>query len=367
MSFPYTSAPASEKWQKSGVGQAMEGKTMPPKWDDATPSEKLLTLFALLLFNKRAFSLTELAGRNCLNASKASVGRLIRQLERANVGNLRREKRGRESLYRLERPTPPPTISLNADGLYQLALCRDFLTHLLPEKIRAETQASLSQALSFLTQDSQNLTPSIGASLSKGRIDYTPFQDIIASLMEAMHQRKVCRIEYVSATEREKKHYAFAPIRLLAYHECLYVDGWRVTDLEPAAPLYDEPLRLAVQRFHKCRVTTRRVDGLPPLPENQAMGIRQGQVFPIRVWFTAEAATYVVERQWSEDQTVEEREDGSIILTASMSSVSECISWLLSFGDQAQLLEPDWLVTELTQTVSAMLKQYKKENINNIV
>ena len=144
-------------------------------------------------------------------------------------------------------------------------------------------------------------------------------------------------------------------------HECLYVDGWQMTEHDPAVPMYDEPLRLAVQRFRECRVTARPAGSLPPLPESQAMGIRQGQVFPIRVWFTAEAATYVAERQWSGDQTVEQQEDGSIILTASMSSVSECISWLLSFGDHARLLEPDWLVTELTQTVGAMLKQYTKE------
>ena len=334
---------------------------MPPKWDDATPSEKLLALFAMLLFNNRAFSLKELTGQSCLNTSKASVARLIRQLEHTNVGNVQREKRGRESFYRLERPARVPSISLNADGLYQLALCRDFLAHLLPEKMRAETQSSLSQAVSFLPGDSQGLPPSIGASLSKGRIDYTPFQKIISSLMKAMHQRRVCQIDYVSAAGRDKKRYAFAPVRLLAYHECLYAEGWRVTERDPVAPVYDDPLRLAVQRFRECRVTARQADALPPLPENRAMGVIQDEPFPVRVRFTAEAATYVAERQWSEDQKVEPQEDGSIILTASMSSAPECLSWLLIFGDQACLLEPEWLVRDLKKTVRAMLKQYKVE------
>lgn len=336
---------------------------MPPKWDsDATPSEKLLALFAMLLFNNRAFSLKELTGEGYLNASKASVGRLIRQLERARVGNLQREKRGREAFYRLERPARVPSISLNADGLYQLALCRDFLAHLLPEKMRAETQSSLSQAVSFLPQGCQNLPPSIGASLSKGRIDYTPFQEIIASLVEAMRRRVVCQVAYVSAIGREKKQYAFAPVQLLAYRECLYVDGWLVTDGDPAAAVHDDPLRLAVQRFRACRVTGRPAEGLPALPEQRGMGVMSGEDFAIRVWFAPQAATYVAERQWSEDQKIEEQEDGSIILTASMSNAPECVSWLLSFGDRARLLEPDWLVRELKKTVRAMLKQYKQEH-----
>lgn len=331
---------------------------MPPKWDDATPSEKLLALFAILTFNNRAYSLSELAGPHCLNASKASVGRLLRVLERAGIGNLQREKRGREALYRLERPTALPSFCVNTDALYQFALCRDFLTHLLPKKMRADMESSLSSAFGQLPGTCHDLPPSIGASLSKGRIDYTPFQGIIASLMEAMHQRKVCSIQYVSSAGHEKKQYAFAPVRFLAYHECLYADGWRVTDQGPVALVYDTPLRLAVQRFRACRVTGREVDSVPPLPESPAMGVRQGRAFSIRARFTEEAATYVAERQWSEDQNLEELEDGSIILTASMSSESECLSWLLSFGDQVRLLAPDWLVGELKKAVKKILEQY---------
>lgn len=75
---------------------------MAKKWDsDATPSEKLLLLFVLLLFNNRPFSLSELSS-TWLNASKATVLRLLGQLESAKIGVLKREKRGRESYYSLD-------------------------------------------------------------------------------------------------------------------------------------------------------------------------------------------------------------------------------------------------------------------------
>jgi hypothetical protein len=43
-------------------------------------------------------------------------------LEQACVGNIRRELRGREAWYRLERPARVPDVSLYAEGLSQLAL-----------------------------------------------------------------------------------------------------------------------------------------------------------------------------------------------------------------------------------------------------
>ena len=59
---------------------------MGKKWDgDATPAEKLLSLFSMLLFNNRAYSLSELSGLDKLNMSKASVSRLVRQLEHSGI------------------------------------------------------------------------------------------------------------------------------------------------------------------------------------------------------------------------------------------------------------------------------------------
>lgn len=112
---------------------------MAKKWDgDTTSSEKLLLLFATLLFNKRSFSIAELSSPSCLNASKATTLRLLRHLENSKIGILTREKRGRESYYRLEHGQTPG-LAPNPEGVAQLAFCRDLVLHLLPENMRGET------------------------------------------------------------------------------------------------------------------------------------------------------------------------------------------------------------------------------------
>lgn len=121
---------------------------MGKKWNpDAKPGEKLLTLYTLLL-SGRAASLTDLSRE--INCSKQAMVRLLNQLEASRFGKLLRFKQGREAYYQLERPKSLPRFSLNADGVAQLALCRDFMSHLLPESVFRSVETTLQQASALI-------------------------------------------------------------------------------------------------------------------------------------------------------------------------------------------------------------------------
>jgi hypothetical protein len=47
-------------------------------------------------------------------------------------------------------------------------------------------------------------------------------------------------------------------------------------------------------------------------------------------------------------------EDGSLILTMTAHSPLEVISWVLSLGSAAELLEPDWLQEDIQAEIAAM-------------
>lgn len=333
---------------------------MGEKWNrDATPAEKLMQLFAILFFNNRYFTLTELTGENMLNSSKPSVVRLIKQLERSCIGVLRREIHNKEAYYRLERVETPHPVSLNAEGLTQLALCREFLTHFLPEAMQRETRASLSQAASFLPNDA-SVSLGMGASISKGRIDYTPYQAFIATLITAIREKKVCSISYrPSLMGKEKKH-SFAPKRLLAYHESMYAEGYLVTDEDPVELRYDDSSKLAIHRMTSCTKTERSSKDVPdvPLPTHEAFGFMDGEPFSVKIRFSSHVATYVAERQWSNDQHIEMNDDGSVILHAQMYNIEECIAWILGFGNDAEILEPSELRKEIFEEIKKMYNKY---------
>ena len=91
---------------------------------------------------------------------------------------------------------------------------------------------------------------------------------------------------------------------------------------------------------------------------NREFGIIKEEAFNVRVEFTGWAAKYMAERIWSPDQKITKKKGGSTVLTFTASSEPELISWLLSFGDGAKLLKPDWLVDEVRETVNRMQNTY---------
>ncbi|MBO4312356.1 MAG: WYL domain-containing protein, partial [Desulfovibrionaceae bacterium] len=222
-----------------------------------------------------------------------------------------------------------------------------------------EMQAGLGQMALLSAQGSGELGSGIGASLSKGRIDYGPFQEIITTLLQAIHSKKVCTVRYRSANGTEKE-YDFAPMRFLVYRESLYAEGWHVTGKGAVECLYDDATRLAVHRLKSCVMTRRGSEKLPepPAPGNEAFGFMEGEPFSVKIRFAPAVAAYVSEREWSREQRLEQHEDGSVTLEAQMFNVPECVSWVLSFGGDAEVLEPQWLRKEVKKVIGKMRKCY---------
>lgn len=334
---------------------------MAKKWDsDATPSEKLLLLFVLLLFNNRPFSLSELSS-TWLNASKATVLRLLGQLESAKIGVLKREKRGRESYYSLDHDRPPD-FSLNREAIDQLSLCRDFILYLLPKKMQHDTAMTIGRLAALAGNGGRHEAGSVGGSLTKGRIDYSPFQEIFSTLENAVKNELVCNVAYLASRNSEPREYLFAPKRLTAYRETIYAEGWLLTSDNPPRMKYDDHLRLALQRFRACALTAYSSAGLPAIPQqkNELLGIVEDEPFMARIWFSGEVASYVAERIWSGSQQVEKAEGGSVILTLHIANFLEGLSWVLGFGDNAIVREPEWFVREVRRTLRRAARNYRR-------
>ena len=84
----------------------------------------------------------------------------------------------------------------------------------------------------------------------------------------------------------------------------------------------------------------------------------KGEAFEVEVEFTGWAARYVTERVWSLDQEIQNIGPDKIRLLFAASSEPEVISWVLSFGDQARLLKPESLVSEIASIIAALTSTY---------
>ena len=338
---------------------------MPPKIDpDKKRSDKLLLLYAVLLFNNREYTVKELASEEYLNCSATTISNLIKDLKNMCIGNLKVRRENKCLKYRLEPSQITSNVSINAEGFAQLALCREFLIGLLPEDMQHKIRTSLDQAITYCTNETDNIPHGIGGFLSKGRIDYTPFRIIIENIISAIEKKKVCLLTYHSTSKAAPKTYHFAPKRMLIFHEGLYVEGYHVNDHGKVELKYEDTSRLAIQRIKELAITERSSADLKdvPIPDNKAFGFIRDEPIEATIRFAPEVATYVEEREWCESQTIAYDENNYLILKLNINNIDECISWVLTFRENAEILEPDWLRREISETITAMKRCYWKKD-----
>lgn len=336
---------------------------MPKKWNvDAKPAEKLLALYSLLLFTGRKMSLTQLSEE--FVCSKQAILRLIGQLEASSFGKLIREKQGRESFYSIARPERLPQITLSPEGLSHLALCRDFLLHLLPSSVQSTIGETLQQASAYTTQSaSVPIFSSVGRSHVKGYIDYAPLQDIIQTTLKTIHEEKVCILHYKVSLHDDVKIYEFAPKLLVTRRDALFIEGWLVTEKGTPTPYHDSHTTFAVHRIQQIELTRRSSSHLLPIKEDSsAFGFMCGydEPFSVTIRFDRKVATYVEERIWSEDQKTTLYPDGSLLLKMTTNNALELTSWVLGFGENAEVLEPRWLADSIELEIERLLDSYRK-------
>jgi len=322
--------------------------------------EKLISLLVKLLFSGDSYSLTELS--RILSCSKQTIIRLIDDIDKSYDVEIEQSKIGNRHYYRIKRPTRVPMMSVSETEFMVLQMCRDFTAHLLGKKLFMEATNTLvkSHALASGRKGAES-TPFF-SSFRPGTIDYTPHHDAIHTLIEAMKQKKVCKISYQAIMETKPKTHAIMPLKLFSHKDTIYLHAriYNANGKKGKAMEFD-PL-LAVHRIRKAEMT----DASYEYPKdynfekiyNKNFGIIKDEAFKVVVEFTGWAAKYVSERIWSPDQKIRKAGKNKITLEFIASSESEVISWLLWFGEEARLIKPDHLVDEIIRGIDRMGQNY---------
>lgn len=335
---------------------------MPRKKDAyAGPSQKVVGLFGLLLFSGRAHSLEQLA--SAFRCSKQTVLRMVEETERCGWLTIdtwfddRRRK-----WYQARTPQRLPNVTLDAHALAQLMLCRDMVWHLLPDGFRSGTTRALQGATVLLPEfdDRADAMADYVRAKPKGMINYAGKERIIDDIIRAIRARRLCRIAYQGPQHARARTYTVAPYQLIIFHEGLYIRCRPKAAL--GRPGTEPDKTLAIHRTKSVNILT---EGFESLCEEGArgavgpFGLTAGKPFRARVRIVPKAAMYVRERVWSDDQAIEELDDGGLILTLTSTSELETLSWVLSFGGEAELLEPEELRREVKKRLATMTAMHK--------
>jgi predicted DNA-binding transcriptional regulator YafY len=326
----------------------------------SSPGMKLFALFYKLRYSREPHSLIELARH--LKCSKQTIMRHMDFLQRSKGVEIEQAIKGRQKYYWMKpERTRRVGVAVTADELAALEMCRAFTRHLIGNKLLDEAAKGLGKSWMSLPEG-ERISTSHFADFIPGTIDYTPFYPIIRTLIQAMKRSKVCKIDYQSIMEDRPKTFYIKPYKLFSHKDTLYMHaGWaRYPGAKYKEPDFD-PL-LSIHRIQALELTERNFV-FPTKYDfekafNDSFGVIKGKSFPVEVEFTGWAARFVQERNWSPDQKITKRKDGTIRLKFSASSKPELSSWVLSFRSEAKVIKPKWLKDRIIQEAESIQNNY---------
>ena len=219
------------------------------------------------------------------------------------------------------------------------------------ETLFGKVKASLSpETVRFLEQIAGTLK--VGFSPHK---DYKSFKDLIARASDAASQRKRVEISYRAASTGRVTVRQVDPYQVWAMNGSLYLTGLchvrnavrtfavdRIKSLVVLEQSFNPPKDFSLEHYLQA-----------------AFRVMTGNPMTVKVRFAPGAAHVVRERIWHPTQEIREQSDGSLVVTLQVSINYEVISWILGFGQAAEVLEPDDLRQRILDELVAAAKTYR--------
>lgn len=304
---------------------------------DATTAQRALRLYQKLLLDGRKHFQSDLA--EYLSCSPQTVMRLVAEIEGligpSLVTGLERHRRW----YQI-RSISRNRLGLDFEELRYLAICRDLASPYLPEKVKVRVDNSIFN-FSMLMADQEyaergKVQKQQFGNCCKGWINYTPYANFLEKIVLAIDEKRICLVTYKSPLNKKSKIHRFIPSRLVSMNGALYVLGGNLTeDFKKMRFLTN----LAVHRIKDVTITDKIWKTEIPDADVGMFGLPWHEPKTFRIRFNAgPAVQYVKERIWSKKQKMKKQPDGSLVLELESRSEPEVISWVRSFGDDAQLL-----------------------------
>jgi predicted DNA-binding transcriptional regulator YafY len=328
---------------------------------DNSPLLRQWKVIMSFLARSDGISVQELAAEHAVNDK--TIRRDLTLLRRSGFSLEETLSAHGRKLWRLSVATAPP-LTLNWQEAMSLYLARRLLepfagTYFSDAANQAfsKIRAGLGkQALTYLDQmaGAIHLTaPGIGRYAEKaGLIDH---------LTRAIEERRVTLLTYQSERSTEPVTREIHPYAWIFHRNSPYLVAFATEHGEVRLYKADRIHDVDVSNLQYPRVTDFNLDDYlaGSFGIYRGRNSHNGQPIPIHVRFLPPVVQYVSEKQWHPSQTLTPQRDGSLIAEFRLTATEEIKRWLLSFGANAIVLEPQSLVTEIADELRKLLNSYE--------
>jgi predicted DNA-binding transcriptional regulator YafY len=181
--------------------------------------------------------------------------------------------------------------------------------------------------------------------------------DVIDDVITALLYNHPVDIRY-RRSDGITRHYRLHLYTMAIFRQALYVFAYDVAA--------DRVKTFAIERIAEIARQRREHFVVPSSwdPEGyieHAFGIISGTPLAVKISFSPEVRTLVLERCWHPTQSMERRGDGWLELTMKVAVTVELVSWVCGFGADARVLEPPTLAQQVRRQLASALAWYERE------
>lgn len=330
--------------------------------------QNILKIFQAVRLISRSQGATIKQLMNELNRSRRSINRLMLTLH--DIGfpvydepdPESREKRWKfEESYLVKLPNIQlPNINLSFSQIIALQLIRGASNIYKGTEIEKELNRAYETINELVPEQLNNglsRVQKLFLHSNSFKKDYSGKENLIETLAMAMIGQNTLRVEYDSFLQGRTRNFRINPLHFFEHKGGLYI--------YVIVTRFDDLRSLAVERIIELTETDQKFEYPanfdPHKKLNQAFGVVHDDPIKAKIWFSPQQAPYVKERRLGHGETITENTDGSVTVSLDTSGRWDVKQWVLSWGPDAKVLEPQDLKEDIISDLKRALSNYEIE------
>ena len=184
-------------------------------------------------------------------------------------------------------------------------------------------------------------------------------EDVFKAMFEACKLHTTSEFFYRSINRQDYKLHSVNPYKILCQKGNWYIIGYSndVGDIR----VY------ALSRMKDPLLTGKKFK----IPEDfkledyiDSLGVwnSREEVQSIELLFDKSVSTFILERNWHEDQEMSQNEDGSVLLKFKAKQLKQILYWVMSLGSSVKVLNPPLLKEMVKEEARSILNKYQEES-----
>lgn len=310
-----------------------------------------------LIESRHGMTIDELAEETGVN--RRTIHRDLNAIHEAGYPLVGEQENGRKRYRFLTRFKDVPPITFTLQELMTLSFLRSQLDFLEGTPFHDDMEEIFRKVNSVLPpRYAAHMERIAGVTLPllQGRRDYSRSFEPLRELRDALVFQRRISLEYRGTGKDHPACYQVDPYTLIFHKGGLYLLGF-AHNRQALRTFAVERISRVIRQKDRFEMPD---DFRPGDKLRSAFGIVEEKAVPVRVRFSPVVAHTVRDRVWHPTQRIEEEEDGSVVISFEAGGVMEILSWILSYGSHAEILEPAELRSEMGRITADMSGRYRR-------